>query len=78
MQDQPFYKHHRFHLKATSPPLFSTFTHKTLQPPTTITQQLLKNYYYHNQHSITTKIKHFFVPHTLHKQYHKNQILSFY
>ncbi|WP_186304849.1 transglycosylase domain-containing protein, partial [Staphylococcus epidermidis] len=66
---EPFYKHHRFHIKPTTTPFFSTITDRHVQSASTITQQLLNNYYYHNQPSFTTKIKQFFLPPKLQNQY---------
>jgi len=44
----------------------------------TITQQVVKNYFYDNEQSITRKLKELFVAHRVEKAYSKDEILSFY
>ncbi|MBN6851416.1 monofunctional peptidoglycan glycosyltransferase SgtB [Staphylococcus saprophyticus] len=78
MEDERFYKHHGFDVKGTSRALFSTLSDKSVQGGSTITQQVVKNYYYDNEQSVTRKIKELFVAHRVEKEYDKNEILSFY
>lgn len=78
LEDERFYKHHGFDFKGTSRALFSTLSDHDVQGGSTITQQVVKNYYYDNERSFTRKLKELFVAHKVEKQYDKNQILSFY
>lgn len=78
MEDERFYKHHGFDLKGTTRALFSTISDRDVQGGSTITQQVVKNYYYDNERSFTRKIKELFVAHKVEQQYNKNEILSFY
>lgn len=77
MEDERFYKHHGFDLKGTTRALFSTISDRDVQGGSTITQQVVKNYYYDNERSFTRKIKELFVAHKVEQQYNKNEILSF-
>ncbi|OHO66747.1 glycosyltransferase [Staphylococcus sp. HMSC036D05] len=78
MEDERFYKHHGFDLKGTTRALFSTISDRDVQGGSTITQQVVKNYYYDNERSFMRKIKELFVAHKVEQQYNKNEILSFY
>ncbi|WP_039069032.1 monofunctional peptidoglycan glycosyltransferase SgtB [Staphylococcus shinii] len=78
MEDERFYKHHGFDFKGTSRALFSTLSDKSVQGGSTITQQVVKNYYYDNEQSFTRKVKELFVAHRVEKNYDKNEVLSFY
>nr|6FTB_A Chain A, Monofunctional glycosyltransferase [Staphylococcus aureus MW2] len=78
MQDERFYNHHGFDLKGTTRALFSTISDRDVQGGSTITQQVVKNYFYDNDRSFTRKVKELFVAHRVEKQYNKNEILSFY
>lgn len=78
LEDERFYKHHGFDLKGTTRALFSTISDRDVQGGSTITQQVVKNYYYDNERSFTRKIKELFVAHKVEQQYNKNEILSFY
>ncbi|MBX5318929.1 monofunctional peptidoglycan glycosyltransferase SgtB [Staphylococcus caprae] len=78
MEDERFYKHHGFDLKGTTRSLFSTISDRDVQGGSTITQQVVKNYYYDNERSFMRKIKELFVAHKVEQQYNKNEILSFY
>ncbi|SCT20630.1 monofunctional peptidoglycan glycosyltransferase SgtB [Staphylococcus caeli] len=78
MEDERFYKHHGFDVKGTSRALFSTLSDKSVQGGSTITQQVVKNYFYDNEQSFTRKVKELFVAHRVEKNYDKNEILSFY
>ena len=77
MEDERFYKHHGFDLKGTTRALFSTISDRDVQGGSTITQQVVKNYYYDNERSFMRKIKELFVAHKVEQQYNKNEILSF-
>lgn len=78
MEDERFYNHHGFDLKGTTRALFSTISDRDVQGGSTITQQVVKNYFYDNDRSFTRKVKELFVAHRVEKQYNKNEILSFY
>ena len=78
MEDERFYKHYGFDFKGTSRALFSTLSDNNVQGGSTLTQQVVKNYFYDNEQSITRKIKELFVAHRVEKTYDKDQILSFY
>ncbi|MBA1354546.1 MULTISPECIES: monofunctional peptidoglycan glycosyltransferase SgtB [Staphylococcus] len=78
MEDERYYKHHGFDIKGTSRALFSTLSDKSVQGGSTITQQVVKNYFYDNEQSITRKVKELFVAHRVEKSYSKDEILSFY
>ena len=60
MEDERFYKHHGFDIKGTTRALFSTISDRDVQGGSTITQQVVKNYYYDNERSFTRKIKELF------------------
>lgn len=55
MEDERFYKHHGFDIKGTTRALFSTISDRDVQGGSTITQQVVKNYYYDNERSFTRK-----------------------
>ena len=57
MEDERFYKHHGFDIKGTTRALFSTISDRDVQGGSTITQQVVKNYYYDNERSFTRKSK---------------------
>ena len=78
MEDERYYRHHGFDIKGTSRALFSTLSDKNVQGGSTITQQVVKNYFYDNEQSITRKVKELFVAHRVEKNYSKDEILSFY
>ena len=71
MEDERFYKHHGFDIKGTTRALFSTISDRDVQGGSTITQQVVKNYYYDNERSFTRKIKELFVARKVEKQYSK-------
>ncbi|WP_251518511.1 MULTISPECIES: monofunctional peptidoglycan glycosyltransferase SgtB [Staphylococcus] len=78
MEDERFYKHHGLDFKGTSRALFSTLSDKDVQGGSTITQQVVKNYYYDNERSFLRKVKELFVARRVEKKYDKDEILSFY
>ncbi|KYH13141.1 monofunctional peptidoglycan glycosyltransferase SgtB [Staphylococcus kloosii] len=78
LEDERFYKHKGFDLKGTSRALFSTLSDRSIQGGSTITQQVVKNYYFDNERSITRKFKELFIAHRVEQTYDKDQILSFY
>ena len=78
MEDERFYHHHGFDVKGTSRALFSTLSDRNVQGGSTITQQVVKNYFYDNERSFTRKVKELCVAHRVEKNYDKDQILSFY
>lgn len=78
MEDERFYNHHGFDIKGTTRALFSTLSDREVQGGSTITQQVVKNYYFDNSRSLTRKFKELFIAHKVESQYDKNQILSFY
>lgn len=45
MEDERFYNHHGFDLKGTTRALFSTISDRDVQGGSTITQQVVKNYF---------------------------------
>ncbi|MCU5746232.1 monofunctional peptidoglycan glycosyltransferase SgtB [Staphylococcus sp. SQ8-PEA] len=78
MEDERFYSHHGFDIKGMSRALFSTLGDHNVQGGSTITQQVVKNYYYDNERSFTRKVKELCVAHRVEKTYSKDEILSFY
>src|SRR5699024_7616702 len=78
MEDERYYQHHGFDFKGTSRALFSTISDNDVQGGSTITQQVVKNYYYDNEQSLTRKFKELFVAYRAEKNYNKDEILSFY
>src|SRR5699024_2526313 len=78
MEDERYYKHHGFDIKGKSRAIFSTLSDRNVQGGSTITQQVVKNYFYDNEQSITRKLKELFVAHRVEKAYSKDEILSFY
>ena len=78
LEDERFYKHGGYDLKGISRALFSTLSDNSKQGGSTITQQVVKNYFYSNEPSYTRKIKELFVAYRVEKAYSKEEILSFY
>ncbi|MEB6570850.1 monofunctional peptidoglycan glycosyltransferase SgtB [Staphylococcus auricularis] len=78
IEDERFYNHHGFDIKGTSRALFSTVSEQSVQGGSTITQQVVKNYFYGNERSFIRKMKELFVAYRVESVYDKDQILSFY
>lgn len=78
MEDERFYDHGAFDVRGIFRALFTTLSDQSVQGGSTISQQVVKNYYYDNEQSFTRKVKEIFVASKMERQYSKDQILSFY
>ncbi|AVP37492.1 monofunctional peptidoglycan glycosyltransferase SgtB [Staphylococcus felis] len=79
VEDKRFYKHNGVDYKGSLRAIFSSVRDReNLQGGSTITQQLVKNFYYDNQQTITRKLKEIFVAKRVEKEYDKEHILSYY
>ncbi|UXR77726.1 MULTISPECIES: monofunctional peptidoglycan glycosyltransferase SgtB [unclassified Staphylococcus] len=79
VEDRRFYKHHGVDFKGSIRAIFSSIKDPDqLQGGSTITQQLVKNYYYDNQQTMTRKLKEMFVAWRVEDEYEKDEILSYY
>ncbi|MGV3244331.1 monofunctional peptidoglycan glycosyltransferase SgtB [Staphylococcus sp. 11261D007BR] len=79
VEDRRFYDHHGVDIKGSLRAIFSTVKNRdNLQGGSTITQQLVKNYYYDNQQTVTRKLKEIFVAYRVEREYDKAHILSYY
>ncbi|QLK86374.1 monofunctional peptidoglycan glycosyltransferase SgtB [Staphylococcus sp. 17KM0847] len=79
VEDRRFYKHHGVDFKGSIRAIFTSIKDPDrLQGGSTITQQLVKNYYYDNQQTITRKLKEMFVAWRVEDEYEKEKILSYY
>lgn len=78
MEDERFYDHGAFDVEGIFRALFSTLSDHNVQGGSTISQQVVKNYYYDNEKSFTRKVKEIIVASRMERQYSKNDILSFY
>ncbi|UXR71025.1 monofunctional peptidoglycan glycosyltransferase SgtB [Staphylococcus sp. IVB6240] len=79
VEDRRFYKHHGVDFKGSIRAIFSSIKDPDqLQGGSTITQQLVKNYYYDNQQTMTRKLKEVFVAWRVEDEYDKEEILSYY
>ncbi|MBI5974718.1 monofunctional peptidoglycan glycosyltransferase SgtB [Staphylococcus canis] len=79
VEDRRFYKHKGVDYRGSLRAIFSSVRDRdNLQGGSTITQQLVKNYYYDNQQTLTRKLKEIFVAKRVEDEYDKPDILSYY
>ncbi|WP_412521372.1 monofunctional peptidoglycan glycosyltransferase SgtB [Staphylococcus simulans] len=78
MEDERFYDHGAFDVKGIFRALFTTLSDQSVQGGSTISQQVVKNYYYGNEQSFTRKVKEILVASRMEREYSKEEILSFY
>ena len=79
VEDRRFYKHHGVDFRGSIRAIFTSIKDPDrLQGGSTITQQLVKNYYYDNQQTLTRKLKEMFVAWRVEDEYDKDEILSYY
>ncbi|MCS4487285.1 monofunctional peptidoglycan glycosyltransferase SgtB [Staphylococcus americanisciuri] len=79
VEDRRFYKHHGIDVKGSIRAIFTSIKDPDRkQGGSTITQQLVKNYYYDQQQTIMRKLKEMFVAWRVEDAYTKDQILSYY
>ncbi|UEX90820.1 monofunctional peptidoglycan glycosyltransferase SgtB [Staphylococcus ratti] len=79
LEDRRFYNHNGVDYRGSVRAIFASLKDRDrLQGGSTITQQLVKNYYYDNQQTITRKLKEMFVAKRVEKKYEKEKILSYY
>ncbi|MDT0701185.1 monofunctional peptidoglycan glycosyltransferase SgtB [Staphylococcus chromogenes] len=79
LEDRRFYSHNGVDYRGSLRAIFASLKDRDrLQGGSTITQQLLKNYYYDNQQTITRKLKEMFVAKRVERDYDKEKILSYY
>ncbi|MCO4347735.1 monofunctional peptidoglycan glycosyltransferase SgtB [Staphylococcus agnetis] len=79
LEDRRFYNHNGVDYRGSIRAIFASLKDRDrLQGGSTITQQLVKNYYYDNQQTITRKLKEMFVAKRVEREYEKDKILSYY
>ncbi|MDT3993966.1 glycosyltransferase, partial [Mammaliicoccus fleurettii] len=79
VEDKRFYDHEGIDLRGVSRALAVSLKNGQLtQGGSTITQQVVKNYFYSNETQLTRKIKEMFVAKRVEDKYSKNDILSYY
>ncbi|MGV3042402.1 monofunctional peptidoglycan glycosyltransferase SgtB [Staphylococcus rostri] len=79
VEDRRFYDHHGVDFRGSIRAIFTSIKDPDrLQGGSTITQQLVKNYYYDNQQTVTRKLKEMFVAWRVEDEYDKDEILSYY
>lgn len=79
LEDRRFYNHNGVDYRGSLRAIFASLKDRDrLQGGSTITQQLVKNYYYDNQQTITRKLKEMFVAKRVEQNYDKDKILSYY
>ncbi|MBF0840111.1 glycosyltransferase [Mammaliicoccus lentus] len=79
VEDKRYYDHEGIDLRGVSRALVVSLKNGELtQGGSTITQQVVKNYFYTNETQMTRKVKEMFVAKRVEDTYDKNDILSFY
>lgn len=79
IEDERFYKHNGLDIKSLLRALFVNLTRqRVVQGGSTITQQLIKNYFLSPERTIARKIKEFVLSLQLERKYSKDEILNFY
>ncbi|ARB40363.1 MULTISPECIES: monofunctional peptidoglycan glycosyltransferase SgtB [Mammaliicoccus] len=79
VEDKRFYDHDGIDLRGVSRALAVSLKNGELtQGGSTITQQVVKNYFYTNETQLTRKVKEMFVAKRVEDKYSKNDILSYY
>ncbi|HCN61000.1 monofunctional peptidoglycan glycosyltransferase SgtB [Mammaliicoccus fleurettii] len=79
VEDKRFYDHEGIDLRGVSRALAVSLKNGQLtQGGSTITQQVVKNYFYSNETQLTRKVKEMFVAKRVEDKYSKNDILSYY
>ncbi|UBH21960.1 glycosyltransferase [Macrococcus armenti] len=79
LEDKRFYKHSGVSFLGTTRAIFVSLKNgEASQGGSTITQQLVKTYFFNNEKSISRKIKEVVVAKRIEHQYSKEQILSYY
>src|SRR6266850_75336 len=77
-EDRNFYAHHGFDLRGISRAAFSFFTGHGLQGGSTLTQQLVKNFFLTPERTISRKVTELFMSVLLEIHYDKDEILETY
>nr|WP_263312846.1 glycosyltransferase [Mammaliicoccus sp. Marseille-Q6498] len=79
VEDKRFYDHDGIDIRGVSRALAVSLKNGELtQGGSTITQQVVKNYFYTNETQLTRKVKEMFVAKRVEDKYSKNDILSYY
>lgn len=79
VEDKRYYDHEGIDLRGVSRALAVSLKNGELtQGGSTITQQVVKNYFYSNESQLTRKVKEMFVAKRVEDKYSKNDILSYY
>ncbi len=79
VEDRDFRRHHGIHLRAIARALLANIkAGKTVQGGSTLTQQLVKNYYLSNERTLLRKINEAFMALLLEAHYEKAEILEAY
>src|SRR5882672_2213787 len=77
-EDRNFYAHHGFDLRGIARAAFSFFTGHGLQGGSTLTQQLVKNFFLTPERTISRKVTELFMSVLLEIHYDKDEILETY
>src|SRR5712671_4321015 len=77
-EDRNFYAHHGFDLRGIARAAFSFFTGRGLQGGSTLTQQLVKNFFLTPERTISRKVTELFMSVLLEIHYDKEEILETY
>ncbi|MCP1123208.1 PBP1A family penicillin-binding protein [Bacillus sp. 3103sda1] len=78
-EDSRFYEHHGIDFRRTAKAIFSNLTSDSgTQGGSTITQQVIKNYYLTPEQTIKRKVQEWYLAYKLEQQYSKHEILEMY
>lgn len=78
VEDKRFYQHHGVDPKAVLRAISTLFSNKRVQGGSTITQQLIKNFYLSSERTLRRKIKEVLMALLLERHYSKEEILETY
>lgn len=77
-EDRNFYHHHGISIRGTARAILNNFQGKSMQGGSTLTQQLIKNFYLSSERSLKRKANEAVMAILLERQYSKNAILQVY
>lgn len=79
VEDRRFYKHNGFDIKGSCRAVYNDFKAKEwLEGGSTIAQQLAKNLYFLDEHTLERKIAEIFMAFKIEREYEKEEVLEFY
>lgn len=79
VEDRRFYKHKGFDIKGSCRAIYNDIkARELLEGGSTIAQQLAKNLYFPNEHTLERKIAEIFMALKIEKEYDKEDVLEFY